>query len=84
MERIAMELLIILLMIACCVILVRNGDRSISLLFGVLSVNVIASFVVVMATAGSRLAVLLFAANLLVSPWVAFSRLKEEGGERQR
>lgn len=72
-----MECIIPACMVICVLVLFRVGPGFSSALLWVLSADIVISFVVLMICGGSTAAVVLFVANLLVSPWVAFLRAKE-------
>lgn len=81
-----MEVIILACMTICVVVLFRTNSGFSSVLLWVLSANIITSFAVLMICKGSAAAVVLFAANLLVSPWVAFLRAKGKAlsGEKDK
>lgn len=72
-----MAALILVFMVASNAALLKLKTNLTPLLLAILSIDIIASFVVAMMCGKSMPATVLFIANLLVSPWVLFSRLKK-------
>lgn len=70
-----MELLMLLAMAACYALLLFKRNINTPFVLGVLSVEVIATFAILLFSGGSILALILFLGNLLVTPWIAFWRL---------
>lgn len=68
----AMDLLIPIIMVACCAVLVGSGVSSLPVMLGILSIDLIAAFAVMMVSDGAGLSILFFAIDLLVVPWVVF------------
>lgn len=68
-----MEFLIPVIMVVCCAVLVGARIDSLPLMLGILSINLIAAFAVMMFAGGSGLSIPFFAMDLLVAPWVVFA-----------
>ena len=75
-----MEFIIVLLMAACCFVALKAGHESLTVKLGALSVNVIASFAIVMFQGGSGFTIALFVFDLAISPWVVFWSIKSKTG----
>lgn len=73
-----MEFVIVLLMAACCFVVLKTGRESLTVKLGVLSVNIVAAFAIVMFQGGSGFAIALFVFDLTVSPWVVFWSIKSK------
>lgn len=71
-----MELLILLFMFICIVATLRIRTKAAPLLLGLLSINIIASFAILMSSKG-LIAIPFFIIILFITPWVTFSRLKD-------
>ena len=67
-----MEIIEFLLICASCFVLLRLKTDSVSVYLGILSADIIVSFVVMTVFAKSFLSGILFFANLLIMPWVVF------------
>lgn len=79
-----MEILMIVIMVVCIALLLIKREKPLPLILGVLSVDVIATFGVLIFSNGSSVALMLFIANLLVTPWIAFHQVTKDMPQKSR
>lgn len=70
-----MEFLMLVIIGVCIALLLIKRDKPLPLILGVLSIDVIATFAVLLFSNGSAFALVLFIGNLLVTPWIAFRQV---------